>query len=175
MLGLAWAGTFLLPLLAFRGDYLDYLWPKRSSWYEGASVAGCKDITVLLSPVSSGWRCIKIYDDSMGEKKTLSTCRNSLGHLEAPYWMSRPPKLSTHLHLSWWDRVNAFSFLSISISGEIWSQGAMGRSSGGLCRRSALWERQAAGEEGLPSSSDGVWCDLSRVISIRENPDAYRK
>lgn len=36
-------------------------------------------------------------------------------------------------------------------------------------------ERQAAGEEGLPSSSDGVWCDLSRVISVRENPDAYRK
>lgn len=25
------------------------------------------------------------------------------------------------------------------------------------------------------SSSHGVWCDLRRVISMGENPDAYRK
>lgn len=53
------------------------------------------------------------------ENKLLLKCWNFLGHLETPYWMSRPPKLSTRLHLSWWDRVDTFSFMSICILGEI--------------------------------------------------------
>lgn len=110
MLGLAWAAAFLLPLLPFRGDYLDYLWPKHSSWYEGVSVAGCKDITVLLSPVSSGWRCIKIYDDTMGKKKKkhyrragilLVTLRLHIGcpgHLNCPHtFIYHDETVSMHL------------------------------------------------------------------------------
>lgn len=49
MLGLVRASAFLLPLLAFRGDYLDYLRLKHSSRYERVSVAECKDIIMLLA------------------------------------------------------------------------------------------------------------------------------
>ena len=36
--------------------------------------------------------------------------------------------------------------------------------------KSADWRRQGSSEHRSPSSSGGVWCDLSRVISAREKP-----
>lgn len=107
MLGLVRASAFLLPLLAFRGDYLDYLRLKHSSRYERVSVAGCKDIIMLATGT--------VLDKNLWwwENKLLLTRQTFLGHLDTPYWVSRPPKLAACLHLSWWDHVNTFSLMSI--------------------------------------------------------------
>lgn len=71
-------------------------------------MAGCKDITVLLSPVSPGWRCIKIYDDKIGEKNhyrhagiLLVTLRLRIGcpgHLNCPHnFIYHDETVSMHL------------------------------------------------------------------------------